>query len=74
MAIYAPKDGGQVEVASLVKANQEKRDGEAEAALSSLAIDGRRYVVKYPFEVWTFTVENGAETEEITKKVVVVDD
>lgn len=74
MAIYAPKEDGQVEVASLVKANQERRDGEAEASLSSLAIDGRRYVVKYPFETWTFTVENGASTEEITKKVVVVDD
>ena len=61
-------------MASLVEANQEKRDGEAEASLSSLAIDGRRYVVKYPFEVWTFTVENGASTEEITKKVVVVND
>ena len=72
MAIYAPKDDGQVEVASLVKANQKRRDGEAEASLSSLAIDGRRYVVKYPFEEWTFTVENGASTEEITKKVVVV--
>ena len=74
MAIYAPKDNGQVEVASLVKANQEKRDGEAEASLSSLAIDGKRYVVKYPFEEWTFTVENGAGTEEITKKVVIVND
>ena len=61
-------------MASLVEANQEKQDGEAEASLSSLAIDGRRYVVKNQFEVWTFTVENGAGTEEITKKVVVVND
>ena len=61
-------------MASLVEANQEKRDGEAEASLSSLAIDGRRYVVKYPFEEWTFTLENGATTDTIKKKVVVVND
>ena len=58
----------------MVEANQEKRDGEAEASLSSLAIDGRRYVVKYPFEEWTFTLENGATTDTIKKKVVVVND